>query len=59
MDDERATPPRSLDPALADQLIERPTDGDETAAVMGRELALRRQLIPGRPSPRIERGEQV
>ena len=59
MEDERAAPARPFDPALTHQLVERATDGDQTAAVMGRELALRRQLPAGWPPTGLEGGEQV
>jgi len=59
MEDERAAPAGPFDPAFTHQLVERATDGDQTATVVGRELALRRQLSTGCPPTGLEGGEQV
>src|SRR4029077_698770 len=57
--DERASAPGPLDPLLAGEVRERATDGDETAAVLTGEFALRWQALADPPVSSLDRGAQV
>ena len=58
-EDERAAAAGPLEPPFADELAQRPPDRDEAAAVALGEVALGRQPVAGRHSPRVEGGLQV
>ena len=53
--DERAPAARALEPALARQIVEGPTNRDQAAAVPFGQLPLRRELFARLPFGRIER----
>ncbi len=59
MEHERAPTTRPLHPALANQLAERPPDGDQAAPVARRQVALGRKTIAGAPLGVVEGGLQV
>ena len=59
MQDERAAAARPLESLLADQLAERPPDGDQAAAVALRQVALGGQPVARAPLALVEGGLQV
>src|SRR5512147_234884 len=59
MEDERAATAGPLQASLADELAERPPDGDEAAAVADRQVALGREPVAGLPLARVEGGLEV
>jgi hypothetical protein len=59
MEDERSAAARSLDALLAGELGQCAPDGDQAAAVLRRELALRRQPVARFPLVGIQSGHKV